>query len=170
MKTKLKTVCKAVMLAAYCALICAAVLLSFTSVFGMIMNQGEPNPALPDDIQSANRESDIKLLARLISAEARNEPFATKIAVGAVILNRVNHPHFPDSIAAVIYQPGAFASIKNGRFAQPVSESALRAARAAMSNINPVDGALYFYAPLRTADRALRSRPAIANIGGFIFC
>ena len=166
---KLKPVCRAVMLAAYCALICAAVLLSFTSVFGMIINQGEPpqESGLPED---ASRENDINLLARLISAEARNEPFATKIAVGAVILNRVGHPHFPDSIAAVIYQPGEFASIKNGRFSQPVSESALRAARAAMSNINPVDGALYFYAPLRAADRALRSRPAIANIGGLVFC
>jgi N-acetylmuramoyl-L-alanine amidase len=82
----------------------------------------------------------------------------------------VNSPYFPDSIAGVIYQPGAFASVKNGRFDQPVSESALRAARAALNNIDPSGGALYFYNPHRSADKTPRLRPAITNLGSFIFC
>jgi N-acetylmuramoyl-L-alanine amidase len=122
------------------------------------------------DIQTANNENGINLLARLISAEARGEPYAAQVAVGAVILNRVKHASFPNSISAVIYQPDAFASIKNGRFDQPVSESAFRAARDALNNIDPSGGAVYFYNPKSSsANQAFRDRPVIASIGSFAF-
>ena len=163
---KIKPVCKVLLLACYCALICAGVLLSFTSIFSLVSAE-EPAQT---DIQEAAGENEINLLARLISGEARGEPYAAQVAVGAVILNRVNHPSFPDSISAVIYQPGEFASIKNGRFDRPVSESALRAARDALNNIDPTGGALYFYNPRIPSSHALRSRPAKSNIGSFIFC
>ena len=70
----------------------------------------------------------LDLLARLISAEARGEPYEGQVAVGAVVLNRVEHPSFPNSIAEVIYQPGAFSCLDDGQFDEPVAESAYRAA------------------------------------------
>ena len=63
---------------------------------------------------------DLDLLARLISAEARGEPYEGQVAVGAVVLNRVEHPSFPNSIAGVIYQPGAFSCLDDGQFNEPV--------------------------------------------------
>ena len=171
-----KPVCKAIMLAGYCALICAGVLFSFTSVFSLIAAYNSEAalsvkpPGLQTDIQTASLGNDINLLARIISAEARGETYAAQVAVGAVILNRLKHASFPNSIPAVIYQPGAFASVKNGRFDQPVSESAFRAARDALNNIDPVGGALYFYNPRGIYSQWLRSRPVISVVGNYIFC
>jgi len=125
---------------------------------------------LPVDVGAANHENAVNLLARLISAEARREPYAGQVAVGAVILNRVKNPAFPDSIAGVIYQPGAFRSIKSGRFNNPVAESAYRAARDALNNIDPVGGAVYFYHAKKSGDQWLRSRPVAAALGNYLFC
>ena len=75
---------------------------------------------------------DVDLLARLISAEARGEPYEGQVAVGAVVLNRVKHASFPNSISGVIYQSGAFSCLYDGQFDQPVAESAYRAARDAL--------------------------------------
>ena len=171
----LKAVCKAFLMACYCALICAAVLFSFTSVSSLTPENAAGTQTLKalgaqTDIQTANRENDINLLARFISAEARRETYAAQVAVGSVILNRVKHAAFPNSISAVIYQPGAFASIKNGRFDRPVSESAFRAARDALNNIDPSGGAVYFYNPRGIYAQWLRSRPVISVIGSYIFC
>ena len=66
--------------------------------------------------QSSGREDDLWLLARMISAEARGEPYSGQVAVGAVILNRVKHPSFPNTISGVLYQPGAFSSVADGQF------------------------------------------------------
>ena len=74
-------------------------------------------------------QSDYNLLARLISAEARGEPYSGQVAVGGVVLNRVEHPSFPDTITGVIYQNGAFSCLNDGQFNQPVAESAYRAAQ-----------------------------------------
>ena len=167
----LKTVCKAFLLACYCALICTAVLFSFTSVSGLTAGaQTFKAPGAQTDVQAANHENDINLLARFISAEARGESYAAQVAVGAVILNRVKHASFPNSISAVIYQPGEFASIKNGRFDRPVSESAYRAARDALNNIDPSGGAVYFYNLRGIYAQWLRARPVISTIGSYIFC
>ena len=125
---------------------------------------------LQTDIQAANSENDINLLARLISAESRGETYFGQVAVGAVVLNRVKHPSFPNSISAVIYQPDAFSCIKDGQFDEPVVESAYRAARDALNNIDPVGGAIYYYNPKKAANQWIRSRPVIATIGAHIFC
>ena len=65
----------------------------------------------------------VALLARLISAEARGEPYSGQVAVGAVVLNRVEHPSFPNSIAGVVYQPGAFSCVTDGQFNEPVADA-----------------------------------------------
>ena len=113
---------------------------------------------------------DLQLLARLISAEARGEPYLGQVAVGAVVLNRVDHPSFPNSIAGVIYQPGAFSCLDDGQFDQPVSESAYRAAREAINGYDPSYGAIYYFNPATATSKWIWSRPLIVTIGNHRFC
>jgi len=113
---------------------------------------------------------DLDLLARLISAEARGEPYEGQVAVGAVVLNRVEHPSFPNSVAGVIYQPGAFSCLDDGQFDQPVAESAYRAARDAMNGWDPSYGAIYYFNPVTATSQWIWSRPLIVNIGKHRFC
>ena len=112
----------------------------------------------------------IDLRARLISAEARGEPYEGQVAVGAVVLNRVEHPSFPNSIAEVIYQPGAFSCLDDGQFDEPVAESAYRAARDAMNGWDPSYGAIYYFNPATATSRWIWSRPLIVTIGKHRFC
>ena len=114
-------------------------------------------------------QSDLNLLARLISAEARGESYTGQVAVGAVVLNRVEHPSFPDTIAGVIYQKGAFSCLDDGQFDQPVAESAYRAARDAMNGWDPSSGAIYYYNPAKTTNKWIYSRPVIGKIGNHVF-
>lgn len=113
---------------------------------------------------------DLDLLARLISAEARGEPYEGQVAVGAVVLNRVKHPSFPNSISGVIYQPGAFSCLDDGQFNEPVAESAYRAARDAMNGWDPSYGAIYYFNPVTATSKWIWSRPLIVNIGKHRFC
>lgn len=113
---------------------------------------------------------DLDLLARLISAEARGEPYTGQVAVGAVVLNRVKHTSFPNSVAGVIYQPWAFTCIQDGQFNQPVSESAYRAARDALNGWDPSGGAIYYFNPSTATSAWIWSRPVIVTIGNHIFC
>ncbi|HIR56262.1 MAG TPA: spore cortex-lytic enzyme [Candidatus Gallacutalibacter pullicola] len=114
--------------------------------------------------------SDINLLARIISAESRGEPYEGQVAVGAVILNRVEHPSFPNTLAGVIYQPGAFSAIDDGQFNEPVADSAYRAARDAINGWDPSGGAIYYYNPDRSTNKWIFSRPVITVIGKHRFC
>ncbi|HIY08047.1 MAG TPA: spore cortex-lytic enzyme [Firmicutes bacterium] len=114
--------------------------------------------------------SDYYLLARIISAEARGEPYTGQVAVGAVVLNRVKHPSFPDTIAGVIYQPGAFSAINDGQFDQPIAESAYRAAQDALNGWDPSGGAVFYFNPDKTSDAFMHSRPVIKRIGDHLFC
>ena len=117
-----------------------------------------------------NESGDLYLLARLISAEARGEPYVGQVAVGAVVLNRVGHPSFPNSISGVIYQPGAFSCLDDGQFAKPIAESAWRAAREAMNGYDPSGGAVYYFNPATATSKWIWSRPAIVTIGNHRFC
>ena len=112
----------------------------------------------------------LDLLARLISAEARGEPYEGQVAVGAVVLNRVGHPSFPNSVAEVIYQPGAFSCLDDGQFDEPVAESAYRAAQDAMNGWDPTYGAIYYFNPVTATSKWIWSRPLIVNIGKHRFC
>ena len=114
-------------------------------------------------------QSEVNLLARIISAEARGEPYEGQVAVGAVVLNRVEHPSFPDTFAGVIYQDGAFTAITDGQFQQPVADSAYRAARDALNGWDPSGGAIYYYNPDKTSNQWIRSRPVIKRIGNHLF-
>ncbi len=110
------------------------------------------------------------LLARLISAEARGEPYVGQVAVGAVVLNRVRHPSFPNTIPGVIYQSGAFSCIADGQFDQPVADSAYRAADDALNGWDPTGGAIYYFNPSTATSAWIWSRPLILTIGKHRFC
>lgn len=115
-------------------------------------------------------QSDIDLLANLISAESRGEPFEGQVAVGAVILNRVEHPSFPDTLAGVAYQPGAFTAITDGQIKEKVADSARRAAKEALNGSDPSGGAIYYFNPDKTSNKWIRTRPVIKRIGAHLFC
>lgn len=114
--------------------------------------------------------SQVDLLARLISAEARGEPYSGQVAVGAVVLNRIKHPSFPNTLSGVIYQSGAFTCISDGQFNQPVAESAYRAARDALNGVDPSGGAIYYFNPSTATSSWIWSRPLITVIGKHRFC
>lgn len=115
-------------------------------------------------------ESNINLLARIISAEARGEPYEGQVAVGAVVLNRVEHPSFPDTISGVIYQSGAFTAVSDGQFWEPVESSCYDAARDALNGWDPTGGAIYYYNPDKTSNAFMTARPVITKIGSHLFC
>lgn len=119
---------------------------------------------------SGGGEGDVDLLARLISAEARGEPYEGQVAVGAVVLNRVEHASFPNSISGVIYQSGAFSCLDDGQFDEPVAESAYRAAQDALNGWDPSSGAIYYFNPSTATSSWIWSRPVILTIGKHMFC
>lgn len=121
-------------------------------------------------VSSGSSSANVDLLARLISAEARGEPYAGQVAVGAVVLNRVNHPSFPSTISGVIYQNGAFSCITDGQFWQPVADSAYQAARDALAGSDPSGGAIYYFNPAKTTSKWIWSRPLLVVIGNHRFC
>lgn len=123
-----------------------------------------------DDGSSGSGEGDVELLARLISAEARGEPYEGQVAVGAVVLNRVEHASFPNSISGVIYQSGAFSCLDDGQFDEPVAESAYRAAQDALNGWDPSSGAIYYFNPSTATSSWIWSRPVILTIGKHMFC
>ncbi len=90
---------------------------------------------------SSNNASDLQLLARAINGEARGESYEGQVAVGAVILNRVNHPDFPNTIAGVIYQPGAFTAVADGQINVPIDETStvFKAAQDALNGWDPTN-------------------------------
>lgn len=118
----------------------------------------------------AATQANINLLAQIISAEARGEPYEGQVAVGAVILNRIEHPSFPNSLSGVIYQNGAFTAIVDGQFWEPIASSAYNAARDALNGWDPTGGAIYYYNPAKTSNKFMHSRPIITTIGEHRFC
>ena len=114
--------------------------------------------------------SDYDLLARIISAEARGESYFGQVAVGAVILNRIEHPSFPDTLSGVIYQKGAFSCLNDGQFYESVADSAYSAARDAINGLDPSGGAIYYYNPSTATSKWIFSRPVITTIGNHTFC
>lgn len=114
--------------------------------------------------------SDAYLLAKLIAAEARGESYTGQVAVGAVVLNRVAHASFPDTIAGVIYQKGAFSCVTDSNWSVEPTDTARRAAKDAMNGWDPSGGAIYYYNPKTAKSAWIRSRPVITTIGNHVFC
>lgn len=113
---------------------------------------------------------DVNLLAHAVYAEARGEPYVGQVAVAAVILNRVSSPKFPNTVAGVIYQPGAFTAVSDGQINLEPNNDAVRASRDALNGWDPSYGAIYYYNPATAIDRWIFSRPVHLTIGKHVFC
>ena len=113
---------------------------------------------------------DVAMLAALIQCEAGDESYEGKLAVGSVVMNRVDSSYFPDTVVGVIYQSGAFTCISDGQFNQQVAESAYRAARDALNGVDPSGGAIYYFNPSTATSSWIWSRPLITVIGKHRFC
>lgn len=114
--------------------------------------------------------NDVYLLARLIYGEARGESYTGQVAVAAVVLNRVSHSSFPNTIASVIYQKGAFTVVADGQINLSPNQTALSAARDAMNGWDPSGGAIFYYNPKTAQSAWIRTRPVIVTIGEHVFC
>lgn len=117
---------------------------------------------------SLNRP-EIDMLARLIHAEARGEPYVGQVAVGAVVMNRIQSPKFPDTLREVVFQPGAFTAVDDGQFWLTPDKTAYRAAFDAVRGWDPTYGALYYYNPATATSDWIRTRPVTVKIGNHLF-
>ena len=112
---------------------------------------------------------EVEWLAQMIHAEARGEPYVGQVAVGAVIINRILSPQFPNTLRGVLFQKNAFQPIRNGSFYMTPNENARRAALEALNGHDPTGGALYFFNPRQSTDRFMHSRPSKITIGSHRF-
>ena len=119
---------------------------------------------------SGTNNSDLNLLAHLIYAEARGEPYSGQVGVGAVVLNRVKSSKFPNSVAGVIYQPGAFDVVSDGQINYAPNTTAINAARDAMNGWDPTYGSIYYFNPNTATSSWIWSRPYVITIGNHRFC
>ena len=113
--------------------------------------------------------NDLYMLAKCIHAEARGEPYVGKVAVGAVILNRVASPDFPDTIYGVIYQPWAFTAVHDGQINLEPEAASYQAATDALNGWDPSYGSLYYYNPSTASSSWIFSRQTVTTIGKHIF-
>ncbi len=122
-------------------------------------------------IQNSRGQNALYLLARLISGEAQGESYQGQVAVGAVIMNRLNSKDFPNTVAENVYQKGEFESVSNGQIWGTLTTSALKAAKAAISGEDPTGGALYFYNPDKVHSKTnwIWSRQVTGRIGLHVF-
>ncbi len=114
--------------------------------------------------------NEIYLLAKVIEAEARGESYTGQVAVGAVILNRVDHSSFPDSISGVVYQSGAFDCVYDSNWVVEPSSTSKKAAQDAINGWDPTGGAIYYYNPAKTSNQWIRTRTVVSVIGRHYFC
>lgn len=119
---------------------------------------------------SGYSSSDVYLLAKVIAAEARGESYTGQVAVGAVVLNRVDSSSFPDTIAGVVYQAGAFSAVTDSNWSVAPTTTSRKAAQDALNGWDPSGGALYYYNPAKTSNKWIRTRPVITTIGSHLFC
>ena len=154
------------------------ILVAFLLVVVLSWNKWQAPPTTPppeeeqgelESWRQSLSESDLDLLARVVRAESEGEPYDGQVAVAAVILNRVTHPEFPNTIPGVVYEPLAFSVVANGTVNKPANASALQAAHAALNGLDPSGGALYFYNPAKTRSTWIRSRSVLKTIGKHIF-
>lgn len=166
--------------------------------YEIFVNQETPDPpvinTLPDEIDTVQKltvqktasvgtesqilsrslgrlvsKEDVELLTRVIHGEARGENFEGQVAVGAVVLNRLKDPRFPKTIRAVVYQSGAFTAVDDKQIHLDPNDQSYKAAEAALSGLDPTNGALFYFNPRIATDRWITSRPVIKKIGNHTF-
>lgn len=119
---------------------------------------------------SSSTSTDLNLLARVVYGEARGEPYTGQVAVAAVVLNRVKSASFPNTVAGVVYQPGAFDCVADGQINLTPNQSAYNAARDALNGWDPTYKCLFYYNPRTATSKWMLSRTVKLSIGNHAFC
>lgn len=151
--------------------ILALMLVVILIICGIYLSNSE-NSVNKSYAATTSSKSDLQLMARAINGEARGEPYEGQVAVGAVILNRVRSSSFPNTIAGVIYEPGAFTAVSDGQIDVPIAEDSTvyKAAQDALNGWDPTGGAIYYFNPDTATNKWIWSRPLIKQIGKHRFC
>ncbi len=131
---------------------------------------GSSSASSSSSSSSRGSSSDLNLLARVVHGEARGEPYKGKVAVAAVVLNRVESSSFPNTIAGVVYQSGAFSAVSDGQINLTPDSESIRAAQDALNGWDPTGGCLYYYNPNTATDSWIRTRTVKTVIGRHYFC
>lgn len=147
-------------------------ILTIITVAGIILILNEQTNQQKVYAASNSSTSDLQLMARAINGEARGEPYEGQVAVGAVILNRVKNSQFPNTVAGVIYEKGAFTAVADGQINVPIKEGStvLKAAQDAMNGWDPTNGCIYYFNPNTATNKWIWSRPLVKTIGKHRFC
>lgn len=119
---------------------------------------------------SGSSSNDLNLLSKAVYSEARGEPYTGQVAVAAVVLNRVSSSSFPNSIAGVIYQSGAFDAVSDGQINLTPDSTARKAAQDAINGWDPTYGCIYYFNPSTATSKWIWSRKQVVTIGKHIFC
>ena len=148
------------------------IILTFLFVIFIYSTDNSNETGISKAASGSSNASDIQLMARAINGEARGEPYEGQVAVGAVILNRVKDSRFPNTIAGVIYQSGAFTAVSDGQINAPIAEDSTvyKAAKDAMNGWDPTGGCVYYFNPNTATNKWIWSRPHVITIGKHRFC
>ena len=148
------------------------IILTFLFVIFIYSTDTPNKTSISTAASGSSNVSDIQLMARAINGEARGEPYEGQVAVGAVILNRVKDSRFPNTIAGVIYQSGAFTAVSDGQINAPIAEDSTvyKAAEDAMNGWDPTGGCVYYFNPNTATNKWIWSRPHVKTIGKHRFC
>ena len=117
-----------------------------------------------------NNSNDLNLLSRVVYSEARGEPYVGQVAVAAIVLNRVSNSSFPNTVAGVVYQSGAFDAVSDGQINLTPDSTARKAAQDAINGWDPTYGCIYYFNPSTATSKWIWSRPQVITIGKHIFC
>ncbi|WP_077621711.1 spore cortex-lytic enzyme [Sediminibacillus massiliensis] len=134
--------------------------------------EGNQTPDEPTavNVPSGFSQNDIRLMANAVHGEARGESYEGKVAVAAVILNRVESPTFPNTVSGVIFEPRAFTAVADGQIWLTPDDSAEEAVLDAINGWDPTGEAIYYFNPDTATSGWIWSRPQIKRIGKHIFC
>lgn len=135
-----------------------------------IYNSSGNSSGSSNNSSSSTNSNDLNLLSRLVYGEARGESYTGQVAVAAVVLNRVKHSSFPNTIAGVIYQKGAFDVVSDGQINLTPNDTAKKAAQDALNGWDPTNGAIYYFNPSTATNKWIWSRPMTVTIGKHRFC
>lgn len=143
-------------------------LINYTQIFDFLNFKNMENEG---KVNAQNTKDQIQIMARAVNGEARGESYEGQVAVAAVILNRVRHPSFPNTVAGVIYQPGAFTAVTDGQINSPIAQNSTvyKACEDAVNGWDPSNGAIYYYNPAKTTNKWIYSKQVIKRIGKHVF-
>ncbi len=149
-------------------LLCLVIGLALLSAAAWQTNKSTQSAAAQNKVGTVS-SNDVYVLSKIISGEARGEPFMGQVAVGACVINRVKNPNFPNTVYGVVFEPGAFTAVSDGQYFSPPTASAVKAAKAAINGWDPTGGSLYYWNPATATSKWIWSRRIIARIGKHVF-